>query len=108
MLTIGLLFFAAAIIGGDGVLDRRTVQRDRFELPTTRPSTGWCSGRPVHWRARSWSVPTSGYAAAQLGVGDPPSATRLWRSCLAAIGAALVMGSVLLLDLACRVPKPPD
>ena len=56
--------------------------------PTTRPSTGWCSARPARSPGRSCVGGYLGYAVAQLGVGDPPPPTRLWRSCLAALAPA--------------------
>ena len=108
LLTIGLLFFAAAIIGATAYFTRRTVQRNRFDLAHHQAVNRLVLGKACALAGAFLVGAYLGYAMAQLGVGDPASATRLWRSCLAAVGAALVMGSALLLELACRVPKPPE
>ena len=107
LLTIGLLFFAAAIIGGTAYVTRRTVQRNRFDLAHHQAVNRLVLGKACALAGAFLVGAYLGYAMAQLGVGDPASATRLWRSCLAAVGAALVMGAALLLELACRVPRPP-
>ena len=108
LLTIGLLFFAAAIIGTTAYLTRRTVQRNRFDLAHHQAVNRLVLGKACAIAGGFLLGAYLGYALAQLGVGDPASATRLWRSCLAALGAGLVMGSALLLELACRVPRPPE
>ena len=107
LLTIGLLVFAAAIIGATAYFTRRTVQRNRFELAHHQAVNRLVLGKACALAGAFLVGAYLGYAVAQLGVGDPASVTRLWRSCLAALAAALVMGSALLLELACRVPKPP-
>ena len=108
LLTILLLFFAAAVIAATAYFTRRTVQRSRIEL-THREAVGRLAlGKACAFAGALLVGGYLGYAVAQLGIDDPASATRLWRSCLAAVGAALVMGAALLLELACRVPKPPE
>lgn len=108
LLTIGLLFFAGAIIGGTAYVTRRTVQRNRFDLAPHQAVNRLVLGKACAIAGALILGGYLGYAVAQLGVGDPAAATRLWRSCLAALGAGLVMGAALLLELACRVPRRPE
>ena len=108
LLTIGLLLFAAAIIGATAYVTRRTVQRNRFDLAPHQAVNRLVLGKACAIAGAFLVGAYLGYALAQLGVGDPSSATRLWRSCLAALAAGVVMGAALLLELACRVPRPPE
>ena len=108
LLSIGLLFFAAAIIGATAYVTRRTVQRNRFDLAHHQAVNRLVLGKACALVGALVVGGYLGYAVAQLGVGDPASETRLWRSCLAALGAALVMAAALLLELACRVPRRPE
>jgi hypothetical protein len=108
LLTIGLLLFAAAIIGITAYATRRTVQRNRFDLAPHQAVNRLALGKACAIAGAFLVGAYLGYALAQLGVGDPSSTTRLWRSCLAALAAGVVMGAALLLELACRVPRPPD
>jgi hypothetical protein len=102
--TIGLLFFAAAIIGGSAYLTRRTVLRDRFALAPHQAVNRLVLGKACAMVGALLTGAYLGYAMAQLGVGDPASADRLLRSCVAALGAGAVTGAALLLERACRVP----
>jgi Protein of unknown function (DUF3180) len=104
LLTIGLLFFAAAIIGGSAYLTRRTVLRDRFSLVPHQAVNRLVLGKACALVGALLTGGYVGYAVAQLGVGDPAAATRLWRSGVAALGAAAVTVAALLLERACRVP----
>jgi hypothetical protein len=104
LLSIGLLCFVAAIIGGSAYLTRRTVQRDRFALAHHQAVNRLVLGKACALVGAFLTGCYVGYAVAQLGVSDPAALTRLWRSALAALGAALVTGAALLLELACRVP----
>ena len=106
LLTIGLLLFAAAIIGITAYATRRTVQRNRFDLAPHQAVNRLALGKACAIAGAFLVGAYLGYALAQLGVGDPSSTTRLWRSCLAALAAGVVMGTALLLELACRVPRP--
>lgn len=108
LLTIGLLLFAAAIIGVTAYATRRTVQRNRFDLAPHQAVNRLALGKACAIAGAFLLGAYLGYALAQLGVGDPSSATRLWRSCLAALAAGVVMGAALLLEFACRVPRPPE
>lgn len=103
--SIGLLFFASAIIGGSAYLTRRTVQRDRFALAHHQAVNRLVLGKACAMVGAFLTGCYLGYAVAQLGVGDPASVTRLWHSALAALGAAAVTAAALLLELACRVPR---
>ena len=106
--TIGLFFFAAAVIGATAYFTRRTVQRNRFELAHHQAVNRLVLGKACALAGAFLLGAYLGYAVAQLGVDVPAAEARLWRSCLAALGAALVTVAALLLELACRVPKPPD
>jgi len=108
LLSIGLLFFAAAIIGGSAYLTRRTVQRDRFSLAHHQAVNRLVLGKACAVVGAFLTGCYLGYALAQLGVGDPSSVTRLWRSSVAGLGAAVVTSAALFLEHACRVPRHPD
>ena len=109
-LTIGLLVFAAAIIGVTAYATRRTVQRNRFDLAPHQAVNRLALGKACAIAGAFLVGAYLGYALAQLGVGDPSSSTRLWRSCLAALAAGAVMGAALLLEprVACRGPPNRD
>ena len=108
LISVGALFFVAAVIGASAYSTRRTVQRNRFDLPHHHAVNRLVLGKACALVGALLLGGYLGYAVAQLGVGDPASATRLWRSLVAALGAALVTASALLLELACRVPRDPE
>ena len=108
LVTVALLFFAAAIIGGAAYLTRRTVQRHRGSLAHHQAVNRLVLGKACALVGALLTGGYLGYALAQLGVGDPGSVNRLWRSLLAAAGALAVASAALLLELACRVPRDPD
>ena len=108
LLSISVLFFAAAIIGGSAYLTRRTVLRDRFALAHHQAVNRLVLGKACALAGALLLGGYLGYAVAQLGVGDPASAARLWRSCVAALAAGAVMSAALLLEVACRVPRDPE
>jgi hypothetical protein len=108
LLSIGLLLFVAAIVGGSAYFTHRTVQRDRFALAPHQAVNRLVLGKACAMVGAFLTGCYLGYAVAQLGVGDPASGTRLWRSCLAALGAAAVTAAALLLEHACRVPRRRD
>jgi hypothetical protein len=105
LLSVGLLYFAAAIIGGSAYLTHRTVQRDRFALAHHQAVNRLVLGKACALVGALLTGAYLGYAVAQLGVGDPASDVRLWRSLVAAVGGAAVTTAALLLELACRVPR---
>jgi hypothetical protein len=104
LLSILLLFFATAIVGGSAYLTRRTVQRDRLALAPHQAVNRLVLGKACALVGALLTGCYLGYAVAQLGVSDPASEGRLWRSLVAALGAAAVTAAALLLELACRVP----
>lgn len=108
LLTIGLLLFAAAIIAGSAYLTRRTVQQRRFALAHHQAVNRLVLAKACALVGALLTGAYLGYAIAQLGVGDPASTTRLWRSVLAAAGAGCGTGAALLLELSCRVPPSRD
>ncbi len=108
LLSISVLFFAAAIIGGSAYLTRRTVLRDRFALAHHQAVNRLVLGKACALAGALLVGGYVGYALSQLGVGDPAASTRLWRSCVAALAAGTVTGAALLLEAACRVPREPE
>lgn len=108
LLTVGLLLFAAAIIAGSAYLTRRTVQRRRFALASHQAVNRLVLAKACALVGALLTGAYLGYAIAQLGVGDPASTTRLWRSVLAAVAAGCGTGAALLLELSCRAPRPRD
>lgn len=106
--SVLLLFFVAALIGGSAHLTRRTVQRNRAALAHHHAVNRLVLGKACALVGAFLAGGYLGYAVAQLGVGDPASEARLWRSALAALGAAAVSAAALLLELACRVPRDPE
>ena len=108
LVTVSVLFFAAAIIGGSAYLTRRTVLRDRFALLPHQAVNRLVLGKACAVVGALLTGGYVGYAVAQLGVGDPASAARLWRSLVGALGALAVTVAALLLERACRVPEDHD
>lgn len=107
-LSINLLFFVAAIIGASAYLTRRTVRRDRFALAHHQAVNRLVLAKACAIVGALLVGGYLGYAVSQLGQGDPGSITRLWRSALAALAAGGLTAAALLLELACRVPKPEE
>jgi hypothetical protein len=108
LVTVSVLFFGAAIVGGSAYLTRRTVLRDRFALQPHQAVNRLVLGKACAVVGALLTGGYVGYAVAQLGVGDPASTARLWRSVLGALGALAVTVAALLLERACRVPKIQD
>jgi len=106
--AIGGLFFVAAIIGGTAYVTRRTVRSSRFDLAHHQAVNRLALGKACALAGSLVLGGYLGYAVAQLGVGDPASDLRLWRSLLAALGALCVTVAALLLEHACRVPDDPE
>lgn len=106
--SIGALFFVAAIIGGSAYVTRRTVRRNRFDLAHHQAVNRLVLGKSCALVGALLLGGYLGYAVAQLGVASPASGTRLWHSVLAALGALAVTVAALLLELACRVPGSDD
>jgi hypothetical protein len=84
------------------------VLRDRFALAHHQAVNRLVLGKACALAGALLVGGYLGYALAQLGVGDPASATRLWRSCVAALAAGAVTCAALLLEAACRVPRDPE
>jgi cytochrome bd-type quinol oxidase subunit 2 len=105
LLSVVLLFFAAAVVSGSAYLTRRTVQRDRSALAHHQAVNRLVLGKACALVGALLTGGYLGYAVAQLGVSDPAAQGRLWRSAIAALAAAAVTRAALLLELACRVPR---
>lgn len=105
LVSILLLYFVAAIVGGSAYLTRRTIQRHRAALAHHHAVNRLVLAKACALVGALLTGGYLGYAVAQLGVGDPAAQMRLWRSALAALGAGAVTAAALLLELACRVPR---
>ncbi len=105
--AIGGLFFVAAVIGGTAYFTRRTVRSHRSDLAHHQAVNRLALGKACALAGSLVLGGYLGYAVAQLGVGDPASDLRLWRSLLAALGGGCVIAAALLLEQACRVPGDP-
>ena len=108
LLSVGLLFFAAAIIGGSAYVTRRMVQRHRSALAHHQAVNRLVLAKACALTGALLTGCYLGYVVAQIGVGDPGSLTRLWHAAAAALGAATATTAALLLEQACRVPGPPE
>ncbi len=105
LLSVGLLFFGAAIIACSAYLTRRTVQRDRFALAPHQAVNRLVLAKACALVGALLTGCYLGYAVAQLGVSGPASDARFLRALVAASGAAAATAASLLLELACRVPR---
>lgn len=108
LVSITLLFFAAAVIAGSAYATRRTVTRDRAALPPHQAVNRLVLAKASAVVGALLAGGFAGYAVAQLGVGDPAAMTRLWRSAIAALGAVALVAAALRLEHACRVPGADD
>lgn len=106
--SIGLLLFAAAIIGGSAYLTRRTVVRDRLALAPHQAVNRLVLGKACALVGALLTGFYFGFALSHLGVTGPAADTRLWRSALAGVGAVVVTVAALLLEHACRVSRRPE
>ncbi len=104
LVSVALLFFAAAGIGATAYLTRRMVRSRRPDLPHHQAVNRLVLGKAAALAGVLITGGYAGYALAQLGVGEPMAQARLWRSGLAALAAAAVTVAALLLEQACRVP----
>lgn len=108
LVSVAAIVFVAAVVGGSAYVTRRTVLRNRSALAHHHAVNRLVLGKACALVGALLTGGYLGYAVAQLGVGDPASTARLWRSLAAALGAALVTAAALLLELACRVPRDPE
>ena len=106
--TIALLWFVAAVVGGSAYTTWRVVRRDRTSLPAHQAVNRLVLGKACALAGALFAGGYLGYAVAQLGVGEPASDGRMWRSLLAALGGVALCTAALLLEHACRVPPADD
>jgi hypothetical protein len=102
--SIGALFFVAAVIGGSAWITWRTVRRNRSDLAHHQAVNRLVLGKACALAGALILGGYLGYALAQVGVSDPASDARQWRSLAAAVGALGITVTALLLEHACRVP----
>jgi hypothetical protein len=106
--AVAALFFVAAVVGGSAYLTRRVVRRERSALAHHQAVNRLVLGKACALAGALVTGGYLGYALAQLGVGDPASESRLWRSLVAAVAGLALCVAALLLELACRVPPEDD
>lgn len=106
--AIAALLFVAAVVGGSAYVTWRVVRRERSSLAHHQAVNRLVLGKACALAGALVTGGYLGYALAQLGVGDPASDSRLWRSLVAALAGLAVCVAALLLELACRVPPGDD
>lgn len=107
-LAIGATWFVAAAIGCTAYLTWRTVHRERQLLSPQQGVARLVLGKTI---ASLGSFATGAYlgsAISYLGVGSENAQHAIVRALLAGFGAGLALVAGLLLEHACRVPRPPE
>ncbi|HET9501312.1 MAG TPA: DUF3180 domain-containing protein [Marmoricola sp.] len=103
--SIGLIFFAAAIVAMAAYFTWRTVHRERKRLPTHQAVNRLVLARACALVGATVLGGYLGNAISHLGVGEGHALLQLWLSLAAAVGGAVLTTAGLLLERACRVPK---
>lgn len=102
-LSIGIVMFIAAVIGGVAYQTWRA-RRDGVRLEPHRAVNRLVLGKTCALVGAGIAGGYCGFALAHLGVSDSPGVnTQLWHSVVAGCGGILVMVAALLLEQACRV-----
>jgi hypothetical protein len=102
-LSIGLVYFIAAVIGGAAYQTWRA-RRDGVRLEPHRAVNRLVLGKTCALVGATLAGGYFGFALAHVGVSDSDSATtQLWHSLVAGFGGVLVLVAALLLEQACRV-----
>jgi hypothetical protein len=103
-LTIGVIWFVAAVTAGTAYLTWSTVQRERRAVDAEQAVARLVFGRTI---ARLSAFVLGGFlgiAISNLGVDGESSNHVIARALLAAVGAGAALAAGLLLEHACRVP----
>lgn len=107
-LSIGLVYFVAAIIGGAAYQTWRT-RREGHRLQSQQAVNRLVLGKACALAGAALAGGYFGYAVANLGVSTADNGgTRLWHSALAGAGGFALMAAALLLEQACRVRRDDD
>jgi hypothetical protein len=102
-LSIGLVYFIAAVIGGAAYQTWRA-RRDGVRLEPHRAVNRLVLGKTCALVGATLAGGYFGFALAHVGVSDSDQATtQLWHSVVAGCGGVLVLVAALLLEQACRV-----
>lgn len=103
--SVGLIFFGAAIVALAAYSTWRTVHREHKRLPSHQAVNRLVLARAC---ALVGAVVLGGYlgnAIAHLGVGEGHARSQVWWSLAAAAGGAALLVASLMLERACRVPR---
>lgn len=107
-LSVGLICFAAAILAAAAYFTWRTLHRERRLMPPHHAVNRFVLARACAFVASALTGGYVGNAIAHLGVGEEHARTQVWWSLGAAAAAAALLTAALLLERACRVPRPPE
>lgn len=103
-----VLFGFAAVLAGTAWLTWRTVHVQGRRLAPEQGVNRLVLGRASALVGALAAGGYAGYALSWLGLEAELASQRLWRSALAALGAALVLVAGILLERACRVHTSPN
>ncbi|MET3961459.1 hypothetical protein ABIE44_001393 [Marmoricola sp. OAE513] len=103
-LTIGAIWFVAAITLGIAFLTRRAVQAERVGLPPRQGLSRLVLGKTIARVAAATLGLCLGVVISRIGVASDAASTDIVLALLAGLGAAVGVAAGLLLEHACRVP----
>lgn len=104
-LSVGIIWFGAAIVALTAYLTWRTLHRERGRLPVHQAVNRLLVAKAS---AVVGAVLAGGYvgnAIAHLGVGEAHARAQVWWSLGAAAGGVALLLAALFLERACRVPR---
>jgi uncharacterized membrane protein YgcG len=107
--SVGVLVFAAAVLGGTAWTTWRTIHRQRRWIDPHKAVNRLVLAKASALVGALMAGLYAGYGARFLDdLTAPLPQERVIRSGLVVLAAVLVVVTALLLEHACRVPKPPD
>lgn len=106
-LSIGLVFFVAAIVAGAAYQTWRT-RRNGLRLQAHQAVNRLVLGKACALAGAALAGGYLGFALAHLGMTSDNDQTRLWHSAIGGVGGVMLMVAALLLEQACRVRRDDD
>jgi hypothetical protein len=107
--SVGVLVFAAAVLGGTAWTTWRTIHRQRRWIDPHKAVNRLVLAKASALVGALMAGLYAGYGARFLDdLGAPLPQERVIRSGLVVLAAVLVVVAAVLLEHACRVPKPPE